>query len=164
MVRNYDPFDHQRYFSLFPPFFFFTHFTFFYFTGALGFVTPILIPRLLSFLLAVRFSPEEINAITTSGQPLPPIVSDMATAQPWHGYVYVAAIFVATLIGSFCNYHAQLMSNALGIKVRSAFTMLMYKKSLYVRPSKNTSTGQITYAIHFSPKPSPSPFQYLLLL
>jgi len=113
--------------------------------AAMGFVTPVLIPRLLTFLAAAKYPQTQLDALINSGQPLPPTISDIAQVQDWHGYTYVAGILVSTILGSFANYHAQLKSYALGLKIRSAFTMLIYKKALYVRSSKTRNTGQITY-------------------
>lgn len=90
--------------------------------------------------------PAELVAnLTTSGAPLSPTIADAVKAEEWHGYVYVAAILVATVLGSFCNYHAQLLSYSLGIRIRSAFTLLIYKKALHIRPNKAVTIGLITF-------------------
>ena len=61
----------------------------------------------------------------------------------WWIFVYVAAVFGAAIAGSMFNYHSRMLTYLFGIRVRSAVTTLVYRKSLYVIMGKNQTTGMI---------------------
>jgi ABC-type multidrug transport system fused ATPase/permease subunit len=87
--------------------------------AALQYTSPMLLPYLLDYL-------------------------DDPTIPAWHGYVYVAAIVVAALLGSLLLYHSNLKAIALGVRIRAALTQLIYYKALRVPLSQSSSSGQIT--------------------
>lgn len=61
----------------------------------------------------------------------------------WWVFVYVAAIFGAVVAGSLFNYHSRMRTYLFGIRVRSAVTTLVYRKSLFVIMGRNQTTGMI---------------------
>lgn len=61
----------------------------------------------------------------------------------WWAFVYVAAVFGASCAGSMFNYHSRLLTYLFGIRVRSAVTTLVYRKSLFVIMGRNQTTGMI---------------------
>lgn len=61
----------------------------------------------------------------------------------WWAFVYVVAVFGAACAGSMFNYHSRMLTYLFGIRVRSAVTTLVYRKSLFVIMGRNQTTGMI---------------------
>lgn len=78
--------------------------------AALGFVMPILLPYLMAYLRGVG-----------------------TTVPIWHGFVYLAGIFVAAIIGTLTHYHGQLCSYEFGLRIRSCLVVLVYQRVLSMR-------------------------------
>ena len=63
----------------------------------------------------------------------------------WHGYVYAACLFTATLLSALCSTHFNYRITVIGLKVRAALVTSVYRKALKVNHvSLSTfSTGEV---------------------
>jgi len=86
--------------------------------GCLSFANPIILPFLLKWLAD--------------------------PTQPYYlGLIYLAIIFVCSIVGSFLYYASVFISSTLGIQVRSVLVQAVYRKVLSIRASKTSSSGNI---------------------
>jgi ABC-type multidrug transport system fused ATPase/permease subunit len=65
------------------------------------------------------------------------------TRPVWAGWVYLAVIFVSSLLGSALWAHSVLIMVRCGIRIRSTMINSIYRKTLRLSPQQDASSGQI---------------------